>query len=144
MHRSRIIAYLQKTRKSSSPALLCAQPLSDRILAAKTVFFISIPPRHYIWCSSSKYGTRIYAGLTAEHKMIYIIPQGPIMRYPAQHKQQTRQRIVRSALRRFRSRGTQGASIGTLMRALRLTTGGLYPPFPSNNDLFVAAFEQGL
>src|SRR5260370_1187462 len=63
--------------------------------------------------------------------MIYIIPQGPIMRYPAQHKQQMRQRIVRAALRRFRSRGTEGASIGTLMRALRLTHGGFYRHFRS-------------
>src|SRR5258708_34728241 len=83
-------------------------------------------------------------GLTAEHKMIYIIPEGPIMRYPAQHKQQTRQRIVRAALRRFRSRGTEGASIGTLMRDLRLTHGGLYRHFRRKEDLFVAAFEQGL
>src|SRR5260370_25865617 len=83
-------------------------------------------------------------GLTAEHKMIYIISQGSIMRYPAQHKQQTRQRIVRAALRRFQSRGTEGASIGTLMRDLRLTHGGVYRHFRSKEDLFVAAFEQCL
>src|SRR5258708_35589904 len=76
--------------------------------------------------------------------MIYIISQGSIMRYPAQHKQQTRQRIVRAALRRFQSRGTEGASIGTLMRDLRLTHGGFYRHFRSKEDLFVAAFEQGL
>ena len=76
--------------------------------------------------------------------MMYIIPQGPIMRYPTQHKQQTRQRIVRAASRRFRSRGTEGATIGTLMRDLRLTHGGFYRHFRSKEDLFVAAFEQGL
>src|SRR2546427_12690170 len=76
--------------------------------------------------------------------MMYIIPQGPIMRCPAQHKQQRRHRIVRGALRRFRSRGTEGASIGTLMRDLRLTHGGFYRHFRSKEDLFVAAFEQGL
>src|SRR3989442_15162108 len=76
--------------------------------------------------------------------MMYIIPQSPIMRYPAQHKQQTRQGIVRAALRRFRSRGTEGATIGTLMRDLRLTHGGLYPHFRSKAEPFVAAFEQGL
>src|SRR5260370_22056198 len=83
-------------------------------------------------------------GLTAEHKMIYIIPEGPIMRYPAQHKQQTRQRIVRAALRQFRSRGTEGASIGTLMRELPLTHGRFYTHVRSKEDLFVAAFDQGL
>src|SRR5258708_34646471 len=66
------------------------------------------------------------------------------MRYPAQHKQQTRQRIVRAALRRFRSPGTEGATIGTLMRDLRLTHGGVYRHFRSKEELFVAAFEQGL
>src|SRR5258708_13548855 len=66
------------------------------------------------------------------------------MRYPAQHKQQTRQRIVRAALRRFRSRGTEGASIGTLMRDLRLTHGGVYRHFRSKEELFVPAFEQVL
>jgi len=60
MHRSRITAYLQKTRKSSLAALPDAQPLSDGILAAKTVFCIPTPPRHCIWWSSSKYDT-IYA-----------------------------------------------------------------------------------
>src|SRR2546426_8007774 len=74
--------------------------------------------------------------------MMYIIPQGPIMRYPTQHKQQTRQRIVRAASRRFRSRGTEGATIGTLMRDLRLTHGGFYRHFRSKEELFVAAFER--
>src|SRR6266851_1664824 len=74
--------------------------------------------------------------------MMYIIPQSPIMRYPAQHKQQTRQGIVRAALRRFRSRGTEGATIGTLMRDLRLTHGGFYRHFRSKEELFVAAFEH--
>ena len=66
------------------------------------------------------------------------------MRYPAEHKQQTRQRIVLAAARRFRSRGTQGATIGNLMRDLRLTHGGFYRHFGSKEQLFLEAFEQGL
>src|SRR5260370_32723112 len=76
--------------------------------------------------------------------MMYVILRLSTMRYPAQHKQQTRQGIVRAALRRFRSRGTEGATIGTLMRDLRLTHGGFYRHFRSKEELFVAAFGQGL
>ena len=66
------------------------------------------------------------------------------MRYPAGRKQQTRERIVRAAARRFRSRGSQGAAIGDLMRDLHLTHGGFYRHFDSKEDLLGEAFEQGL
>jgi TetR/AcrR family transcriptional repressor of nem operon len=66
------------------------------------------------------------------------------MRYPADHKQQTRERIVRAAARRFQSHGSEGAVIGDLMRDLRLTHGGFYRHFASKEDLFAEAFEQAL
>ena len=66
------------------------------------------------------------------------------MRYPADHKQQTRDRIVRAASRRFRSRGTDGAAIAGLMRDLRLTHGGFYRHFGSKEGLVVEAFEAAL
>ena len=66
------------------------------------------------------------------------------MRYPAEHKQQTRERIVKAAARRFRSRGSEGAPIGDLMRDLRLTHGGFYRHFGSKEDLFAQAFEHSL
>jgi TetR/AcrR family transcriptional repressor of nem operon len=66
------------------------------------------------------------------------------MRYPVEHKQQTRERIVRAAARRFRSRGSEGAGIGDLMRDLRLTHGGFYRHFDSKEALFTEAFEHGL
>ena len=66
------------------------------------------------------------------------------MRYPAGHKQQTRERIVRAAARRFRSRGSEGAGIGDLMRDLRLTHGGFYRHFDSKEGLFAEAFEHSL
>src|SRR5260370_12340041 len=84
------------------------------------------------------------AGLTKPNEMIYIIPKGQAMRYAAEHKQQTRQRIVRAAARRFRSRGAEGATIGSLMRDLRLTHGGFYRHFGSKEQLFIEAFEQSL
>jgi TetR/AcrR family transcriptional regulator, transcriptional repressor for nem operon len=66
------------------------------------------------------------------------------MRYPAHHKQQTRERIVRAASRRFRSRGTEGAPIADLMRDLRLTHGGFYRHFGSKEGLVAEAFEAAL
>ena len=66
------------------------------------------------------------------------------MRYTAEHKQQTRERIVRAASRRFRSRGSEGAVIGDLMRDLRLTHGGFYRHFKAKEDLFAEAFEHSL
>jgi TetR/AcrR family transcriptional regulator, transcriptional repressor for nem operon len=65
------------------------------------------------------------------------------MRYPAEHKKQTRERIVRAAARRFHSRGSQGAAIGDLMKDLHLTHGGFYRHFDSKDDLLVEAFEHG-
>ena len=66
------------------------------------------------------------------------------MRYAADHKQHTRERIVRAASRRFRSRGTEGAAIAGLMRDLRLTHGGFYRHFGSKEGLVVEAFEAAL
>jgi TetR/AcrR family transcriptional repressor of nem operon len=66
------------------------------------------------------------------------------MRYPAEHKQQTRERIVRAAARRFRSRGTERVAISDLMRDLRLTHGGFYRHFGSKEGLVAAAFETAL
>ena len=64
------------------------------------------------------------------------------MRYSAE-QQQTRERIVRVAARRFRCRRSQ-ASISKLMRNLHLTHGGFYRHFESKEDLFAEAFEQSL
>ena len=66
------------------------------------------------------------------------------MRYRAEHKQQTRERIVRAAARRFRRRGTEGAAIADLMRDLRLTHGGFYRHFGSKEGLVAEAFETAL
>jgi len=66
------------------------------------------------------------------------------MRYRPEHKQQTRERIVGAAARRFRSRGTEGAGIGDLMRDLRLTHGGFYRHFDSKETLVAEAFEHAL
>src|SRR5437867_12745186 len=66
------------------------------------------------------------------------------MRYGPEHKERTRERIVRAAALRFRSRGSERAGIGDLMRDLRLTHGGFYRHFDSKEGLFTEAFEQSL
>jgi TetR/AcrR family transcriptional repressor of nem operon len=66
------------------------------------------------------------------------------MRYPADHKQATRERIVRAAARQFRSRGGDGAGIADLMKQLRLTHGGFYRHFTSKEALFAEAFDLSL
>jgi TetR/AcrR family transcriptional repressor of nem operon len=82
--------------------------------------------------------------LTGADEMMYIILQGTLMRYPSEHKQQTRERIVRAAARRFRSRGSGGVVIEDLMRDLHLTHGGFYRHFDSKEELFAEAFEHSI
>jgi TetR/AcrR family transcriptional repressor of nem operon len=57
-----------------------------------------------------------------------------MMRYSAEHKQETRERIVHAASRRFRRAGA-GVGIGQLMQALKLTHGGFYRHFRSKDVL---------
>ena len=64
------------------------------------------------------------------------------MRYPAEHKQETRERIVHAASRRFRRAGA-GVGIGQLMKTLKMTHGGFYRHFKSKSDLLDAALTKG-
>jgi TetR/AcrR family transcriptional regulator, transcriptional repressor for nem operon len=64
------------------------------------------------------------------------------MRYSVDHKNQTREKIVRAASRRFRSGGAKGVAIADLMRELRLTHGGFYKHFSSKEQLFAEAMRQ--
>lgn len=59
-----------------------------------------------------------------------------LMRYPPEHKQRVRERIVRAAARGFRSRGGDGVAIADLMRELDLTHGGFYRHFEGKEELF--------
>ncbi|HSP15722.1 MAG TPA: TetR/AcrR family transcriptional regulator [Thermoanaerobaculia bacterium] len=63
------------------------------------------------------------------------------MRYPAEHKEETRSRILRAAARQFRRAGS-GAGIAGLMQDLALTHGGFYRHFKSKDQLFAAALEE--
>ncbi len=67
------------------------------------------------------------------------------MRYPAEHKQETRERIILAASHRFRRAGA-GVGIGQLMKALHLTHGGFYRHFKSKDELLreamIKAFDE--
>ncbi len=62
------------------------------------------------------------------------------MRYPAEHKERVRERIVRAASRRFRGQGSDKVAIADLMRDLKLTHGGFYRHFKGKEHLFNEAF----
>ena len=64
------------------------------------------------------------------------------MRYSAEHKEETRERIVRTASRHLRKRGGKGVAIADLMSKLDLTHGGFYKHFDSKEELLVEAVAK--
>ncbi|KSF68852.1 TetR/AcrR family transcriptional regulator [Pseudomonas paraeruginosa] len=64
------------------------------------------------------------------------------MRYPEDHKQKTRQRIVEEAARLFRQDGVGATGLQPLMKALGLTHGGFYAHFKSKDDLVETALQH--
>jgi TetR/AcrR family transcriptional regulator, transcriptional repressor for nem operon len=57
------------------------------------------------------------------------------VRYGKDHKQETRQRIVEAAGRRFKQDGIDGAGVATVMSDAGLTNGAFYGHFRSKEDL---------
>jgi AcrR family transcriptional regulator len=57
------------------------------------------------------------------------------MRYPSEHKQATRQRIIEAAGRRFKQDGIDGSGVAALMKDAGLTNGAFYAHFASKDDL---------
>jgi TetR/AcrR family transcriptional regulator, transcriptional repressor for nem operon len=68
--------------------------------------------------------------------------KGSTLRYSAKHKEETRDRIVRAASRRFRGRGENAVAIADLMQELQLTHGGFYKHFRSKQDLFAESIDK--
>jgi TetR/AcrR family transcriptional repressor of nem operon len=67
-----------------------------------------------------------------------------VMPYSPDHKQDTRQRIVRSAARLFNRKGFSEATIHEIMTAAGLTHGGFYRHFSSKDELYVEAVQHFL
>ncbi|HVL76507.1 MAG TPA: TetR/AcrR family transcriptional regulator [Noviherbaspirillum sp.] len=65
------------------------------------------------------------------------------MRYPKEHKEETRRRIVDKAGERFRNEGIEAVGLANLMQSVGLTVGGFYAHFGSREDLVAEACEAG-
>jgi TetR/AcrR family transcriptional repressor of nem operon len=66
------------------------------------------------------------------------------MRYSREHKQETRERIVRKASVRLREKGAHGVGVADLMKEAGLTHGGFYAHFDSRESLLVEAFAYAM
>lgn len=66
------------------------------------------------------------------------------MRYPPDHKQQTRARILTAAISVFRREGFAAAGVDGVMAEAGLTAGGFYAHFKSKNELLAAALTRAL
>jgi TetR/AcrR family transcriptional regulator, transcriptional repressor for nem operon len=64
------------------------------------------------------------------------------VRYPAGHKQQSRERILNAAADLFRRRGIAGTGVDSVMGAAGLTAGAFYVHFRSKDALIAAAVAK--
>lgn len=64
------------------------------------------------------------------------------MRYPAEQKAKTREKILAAASQSFREHGSEMNGIGQVMKQLGLTKGGFYRHFESKGDLYAAAIAR--
>lgn len=65
-------------------------------------------------------------------------------RYPKEHKDVTRRRIIDTSGRRFKRDGLDGSGIATLMSDAALTNGAFYAHFTSKDDLVAAVVSDQL
>ena len=66
------------------------------------------------------------------------------MRYGAEHKVESRERILNAAAARFRSGGTEAVRVIDVMRAAGMTSGGFYKHFTDKNQLLREAIKTAL
>src|SRR4051794_7882832 len=66
------------------------------------------------------------------------------MRYPADQKQKTRQRILEAAAVVFRRQGLTAGSVDKIMGEAGLTAGGFYAHFASKEALFTEMLIEAL
>src|SRR6187551_2076869 len=64
------------------------------------------------------------------------------MRYLAEQKAETHEKILEAAARSFREHGSETNGIGYVMKELGLTKGGFYRHFDSKGDLYAAAVAR--
>lgn len=61
------------------------------------------------------------------------------MRYSAEHRAETRQRILKEAAREIRARGPEAMGVSAVMARAKLTHGGFYAHFESKEELVAEA-----
>jgi TetR/AcrR family transcriptional repressor of nem operon len=66
------------------------------------------------------------------------------MRYAADHKDQSRERIINVAARQFRAKGSENVRVADVMKAAGLTHGGFYKHFSNKDQLLQEAVEEAL
>ena len=64
------------------------------------------------------------------------------MRYDAEHKQRTHEKVVKAAAQAIRAKGPDGVAVAGIMAQAGLTHGGFYAHFASKDDLVAAAIDQ--
>jgi TetR/AcrR family transcriptional repressor of nem operon len=67
-----------------------------------------------------------------------------VVRYGKEHKQATRQRIIKAAGRRLKRDGIDGSGVATLMSDAGLTNGAFYAHFTSKEELVATAVADEL
>ncbi len=64
------------------------------------------------------------------------------MRYDAEHKQRTRQRVLKEAAAAIRAEGPDRIGVAAIMARAGLTHGGFYAHFASKDELLIAAIGE--
>ena len=64
------------------------------------------------------------------------------MRYDAEHKQRTREKVLKAAAKAIRAKGPDRIGVAEVMADVGLTHGGFYAHFESKDDLIAAAVSQ--
>jgi TetR/AcrR family transcriptional repressor of nem operon len=64
------------------------------------------------------------------------------MRYPADHKRETRDRVLAEAANQIRAHGPLGVGVADIMKRAGLTHGGFYAHFKSKDALVAAAIAE--
>jgi TetR/AcrR family transcriptional repressor of nem operon len=64
------------------------------------------------------------------------------MRYDAEHKQRTREKVLKAAAKAIRAQGPHRVGVAAVMGKAGLTHGGFYAHFDSKDDMVAAAIGQ--